>query len=137
MTDHAQATLLQAARDRPLIGIACKVAATLFFAFMFASIRWLGPYFPLGEIVFFRSTLGIPVIVAAAYFSGGFSLLATKRIDSHALRSIAGTISMFCNFAAYTYLPLADATAIGFASPLFVVMLAALLLSERVHVYRW
>lgn len=127
----------QAARDRPFLGIACKVAATLFFAMMFAAIRWLGPYFPLGEIVFFRSTLGIPVIVAMAYFTGGLRLLATRRIDSHALRSIAGTISMFCNFAAYTYLPLADATAIGFASPLFVVVLAAFMLSERVHIFRW
>ena len=44
---------------------------------------------------------------------------------------------MFCNFAAYTYLPLADATAIGFASPLFVVVLAAFMLSERVHLIRW
>jgi drug/metabolite transporter (DMT)-like permease len=124
-------------RDRPLVGIACKVAATFLFAVMFAGIRWLGPYFPLGEIVFFRSTLGIPVIVAMAYATGGPALLATKRIDSHALRSIAGTIAMFCNFAAYTYLPLADATAIGFAAPLFVVMLAALMLAEQVHFYRW
>jgi len=124
-------------RDRPLVGIACKVAATLMFAVMFAAIRWLGPYFPIGEIVFFRSALGIPVIVAAAYVTGGPALLATRRIDSHALRSIAGTIAMFCNFAAYTYLPLADATALGFAAPLFVVILAALMLSERVHVYRW
>jgi drug/metabolite transporter (DMT)-like permease len=123
--------------DRPLVGIACKVAATLLFALMFAAIRWLGPYFPIGEIVFFRSSLGIPVIVAAAYAAGGPSLLATRRIDSHALRSIAGTIAMFSNFAAYTYLPLADATAIGFAAPLFVVILAALILSERVHIYRW
>jgi drug/metabolite transporter (DMT)-like permease len=123
--------------DRPLLGIACKVMACLLFAVMFASIRWLGPYFPLGEIVFFRSTLGIPVIVAMALATGGPALLTTKRVDSHALRSLAGTISMFCNFAAYTFLPLADATAIGFAAPLFVVMLAALMLREQVHIYRW
>jgi hypothetical protein len=54
--------------------------------------------------VFFRSTLGIPVIVVAAYFAGGLHLLATKRVDSHALRSIAGVISMYCNFTAYTLL---------------------------------
>jgi drug/metabolite transporter (DMT)-like permease len=124
-------------RDRPFIGIACKVAATLFFAVMFAAIRWLGDYFPIGEIVFFRSVLGASVVVVAALATGGPSLLATKRIGSHALRSIAGTVSMFCNFAAYTFLPLADATAIGFAAPLFVVILAASLLSERVHAYRW
>jgi drug/metabolite transporter (DMT)-like permease len=133
----ADSTTPQTGRDRPFLGIGCKVAATLFFALMFASIRWLGPYFPLGEIVFFRSVLGLPVIVFAAFLTGGPSLLFTRRIDSHALRSIAGTISMFCNFAAYIFLPLADATAIGFAAPLFVVILAALMLSERVHVYRW
>lgn len=134
---YSDSTVAEAGRDRPFLGIACKVAATLFFALMFAAIRWLGPYFPLGEIVFFRSVLGLPVIVAAALLSGGPSLLSTRRIDSHALRSIAGTISMFCNFAAYIFLPLADATAIGFAAPLFVVILAALVLAERVHVYRW
>jgi drug/metabolite transporter (DMT)-like permease len=124
-------------RDRPLAGIACKILGTIFFALMFAAIRWLGPYFPVGEIVFFRSFLGIPVIVAAALISGRPGLLATRRVDSHAFRSLAGTASMICSFAGYTYLPLADATAIGFAAPLFVVVLAATMLGERVRLYRW
>jgi drug/metabolite transporter (DMT)-like permease len=128
---------LDAARDRPFLGMLCKVLAMLMFAIMFAAVRWLGPHFPIGEIVFFRSLFGLPVIVVAAYLSGGLHLLATKRIDSHALRSIAGVISMYCNFTAYTLLPLADVTAIGFAAPLFIVMLAALFLRERVHIYRW
>jgi len=123
--------------DRPVLGIGCKLAATLLFAVMFAAIRWLGPLFPVGEIVFFRSVLGAVVVVSAALATGGPSLLVTSNIRSHALRSSAGTIAMFCNFAAYTLLPLADATAIGFAAPLFVVMMAALFLAERVHVIRW
>lgn len=137
MDDTTDTARMQAARDRPFLGMTCKIAATLLFSLMFAAIRWLGPYFPAGEIVFFRSLFGLPVIVAAAFLTGGPWLLATRRIDSHALRSIAGTISMFCNFAAYIFLPLADATAIGFAAPLFVVILAAMVLSERVHAYRW
>lgn len=123
--------------DQPLLGIGCKLAGTVFFAVMFAAIRWLGPYFPVGEIVFFRSALGAVVVVAAALATGGPSLLVTANIGSHALRSTAGTIAMFCNFAAYTLLPLADATAIGFAAPLFVVVMAAIILAERVHAYRW
>ena len=133
----ADAKSLNAASDRPFLGMLCKIVAMLMFAIMFAAVRWLGPHFPIGEIVFFRSALGLPVIVAAAYLSGGIHLLATKRVDSHALRSIAGVISMYCNFTAYTLLPLADVTAIGFAAPLFIVILAALFLRERVHVYRW
>ncbi len=137
MSSAQDAKPLHAGRERPLLGIFCKVMAMFMFSLMFAAIRWLGPHFPIGEMVFFRTLFGIPVIVLVAYLSGGLYLLATKRIDSHALRSIAGAVSMFCNFTAYTLLPLADATAIGFAAPLFVVMLAATILGERVHVYRW
>ncbi|MGB8555472.1 MAG: hypothetical protein WCD73_19300, partial [Pseudolabrys sp.] len=43
----------------------------------------------------------------------------------------------FTNFSALTGLPLADATAISFASPLITVALAALVLKERVRIYRW
>ena len=123
--------------DHPLLGIACKMLAALLFSMLFASIRWLGPYFPIGEIIFFRSVLGLPVIVATAFVMGGPRLLTTRRIDTHAGRSISGAIAMYCNFASYTLLPLADATAIGFASPLFVVVLAATMLGEQVHAYRW
>jgi drug/metabolite transporter (DMT)-like permease len=44
---------------------------------------------------------------------------------------------MFTNFSALTRLPLADATAISFASPLITVALAAVVLKERVRIYRW
>ena len=44
---------------------------------------------------------------------------------------------MFPNFAALARLPLADATAISFASPLITVALAAVFLKERVRIYRW
>jgi drug/metabolite transporter (DMT)-like permease len=123
--------------DRPLLGILCKSLAALFFSMLFASIRWMGPDFPIGEVVFFRSFFGIPVIVITALAMGGPKLLIARRIDTHAGRSIFGAIAMYCNFAAYALLPLADATAIGFASPLFVVILAALMLGEQVHVTRW
>jgi drug/metabolite transporter (DMT)-like permease len=44
---------------------------------------------------------------------------------------------MFSGFVALTYLPLHDAIAIGYAAPLIVVVLAALVLKETVRVYRW
>jgi drug/metabolite transporter (DMT)-like permease len=44
---------------------------------------------------------------------------------------------MFCNFAALARLPIVDATAISFVSPLITVALSAILLKERVRVYRW
>ena len=124
-------------RDNPALGIFCKCAAHLLFALMFAAVKWLGPDFPTGQIVFWRSAIGMVVIVAMALLTGGPQLLMTRRIDAHAFRSLSGVASMFCNFAAFTLLPLAEATTLGFAQPLFVVALAALILGERVRVYRW
>src|SRR3712207_3237253 len=44
---------------------------------------------------------------------------------------------MYLGFAALSYLPLHDSIAIGYASPLILVILAALLLKEKVRAYRW
>jgi drug/metabolite transporter (DMT)-like permease len=44
---------------------------------------------------------------------------------------------MFCNFGALARLPLIEANAISFTSPLISVALAALILKERVRIYRW
>ena len=63
--------------------------------------------------------------------------LRTARLRSHALRSLAGTASMFCWFTALTMIPLADFTAISFTAPMFLTLLAMLLLGERIHAYRW
>jgi drug/metabolite transporter (DMT)-like permease len=44
---------------------------------------------------------------------------------------------MFCNFSALARLPIVDATAISFVSPLITVAMSAAFLKERVRVYRW
>ena len=44
---------------------------------------------------------------------------------------------MFCNFSSLARLPVVDATAIQYVSPLFTVALSAIFLKERVRIYRW
>jgi drug/metabolite transporter (DMT)-like permease len=72
-----------------------------------------------------------------AITGAGLATLATRQPGSHVVRSIAGVGAMFSYFGALSVLPLADVTAIGFASPLFVVALSALILGEAVHALRW
>jgi drug/metabolite transporter (DMT)-like permease len=61
----------------------------------------------------------------------------TERPFGHLGRGLISVASMFLNFAALARLPLADANALSFAAPLITVALAALVLKERVRVYRW
>ena len=61
----------------------------------------------------------------------------SQRIQGHFWRTAMGTTSMVLGFYAVSMLPLADATALAFSQPLFSVVLAALVLREKVRWRRW
>ena len=126
------------ASSRPLLGIGLKVAATFVFMLMAAIARQLGDAYPVGQIVFFRSLFAFLPIAGLMLVAGhGVTALATDRPWSHLRRAFTGVCAMFTYFGALKYLPLADVTAISFASPLIVVVLAAVILGEAVRFYRW
>src|SRR5436189_2287213 len=62
---------------------------------------------------------------------------ARSRPLGHVGRGLISVFGMFCNFSALARLPIVDATAISFVAPLITVALAAILLKERVRIYRW
>ena len=121
-----------------LRGILLKIAATLAFATMSATIKLVSSRFPVGEIVLFRSVFAMATLVAWLVRRGEFPrALGTRRKLGHVGRSIAGSGGMFFGFIALSLLPLADATAFTFVSPLLIVPMAALGLHELVRPYRW
>lgn len=90
------------------------------------------------QIMFFRSALAlIPVVMLIVWYRKDFSLFKTKRLGGHLTRSLIGTVSMSCIFTSFSMLPLANATAIQFASPLILTALSVPLLKETVGPHRW
>ncbi|MGV6812725.1 MAG: DMT family transporter [Brevirhabdus sp.] len=65
------------------------------------------------------------------------SALTRPDLRLHAMRSLAGWGGVSLMFAAVTFIPLADATAISFLNPVFAMLLAIPLLGERVGKWRW
>ncbi len=123
---------------RPYLGISLKVLSALSFTVMSAGVKSLADRYPTGEIVFFRSFFAIlPLLVWLGWQGPILAAVRTRNLRGHLLRSIIGACGMFAGFAALSFLPLSDAVAIGYASPLLVVVLAALVLRERVQGYRW
>ncbi len=122
---------------RPLHGIALKVASVLVFIVMSSLIKTTIDHIPAGEAVFFRSFFAIPVIVAwlamRRELATGFK---AKNLISHFWRGMMGTMAMGLGFAGLAYLPLPEVTAIGYASPLLVVVFAAMFLGEEVRLFR-
>lgn len=122
----------------PLIGIGLKLLSALAFTLMSAGIKGVAARYPTGEIVFFRSFFALmPLLIWLAWRSELPAALKTKNLRGHLKRGVIGSTGMFCGFTALQLLPLSDAVALGYAAPLAVVVLAALILKERVRIYRW
>jgi drug/metabolite transporter (DMT)-like permease len=91
----------------------------------------------LPEIMFWRQGVAVPVVLAWVLMGPGLPSLATQRFGAHVTRSALGLTSMALNFGAIILLPLAEATTLGFAVPIFATILSALILKEAVGIHRW
>jgi drug/metabolite transporter (DMT)-like permease len=118
--------------------IGLKLLSAFLFTVMSVLVRDLGQKAPVGEIVFFRGLFAIlPVLAIYAWRGEIRDAIATKSPFGQLLRGFISAAGMYSNFGALARIPLADVTAIGFGSPLITVAMAALILKERVRVYRW
>jgi drug/metabolite transporter (DMT)-like permease len=124
-------------QHRPVLGVLLKLSSVVLLSCLAACVKYLGNGVPTGQIIFVRGLISMAVLAFIAWHFHGFQILRTDRLRSHAIRSLAGTASMFCWFTALTMIPLADFTAISFTAPLFLTILAMVLLGERIHIYRW
>jgi len=118
-------------------GIVLKVLSVCCFVVMATMLKATGTI-PAGELVFFRCFFAILPVLAWLLWRRQLRVaLHTRNPGGHVLRAVVGVTSMGLGFFALTRLPLPESTALGYAAPLIVVMLSAVLLKERVHVFRW
>lgn len=120
------------------LGIAYRVAAMACMASLSAMVKWCGGRgVPVFEIVFFRNAFAFVPLGLYIWRTTGPEVLRTQRPLGHLTRSAVGLAAMVCSFSAVQHLPLTEATAFQFASPLFMTALSALILHERVGRHRW
>lgn len=119
-------------------GIALKLGSILFFTIMAALVKYGLEVVPTGQAVFFRSFFAIPPIIIWALWRGklGEAFRMNDRM-AHLSRGFFGVAAMACGFMALGLLPLPEAIAIGYAAPILATALAALVLHERVGLFRW
>jgi len=88
------------------------------------------------ETSFVRSLVAL-VAMLPFIWRAGPGVLRSNHLGIHLTRGTAGGIAMICAFYTLTKIPLADFTALSFTTPLFILLLAALILGERVGARRW
>jgi drug/metabolite transporter (DMT)-like permease len=133
---RAEATLPSAARERPLLGIALIVAATVFFSVSDVLAKALSSSLPAVEIAWLRYVTFSLLILPMLLPSGG-KVLRSHRPGLQVLRAFGMLGSALLFIAGLRFLPVADATAINFVSPIFITALSVLVLGETVGWRRW
>jgi drug/metabolite transporter (DMT)-like permease len=123
--------------ETPSLGIALRILSGLLFAMMAMFVKALSDHVPLGQIVFFRSAFALIPLVIFLWLRSEFPAgLSTKRPLGHLLRSTFGALAMFTSFASISRLPLAEATLLGYLSPVFTSIAAFTILGERSTIWR-
>ena len=116
--------------------VAWMAVSTVFFGLMAVWIRLASSQLHPFEIAFFRNLFGL-VFALPLLFKHGPSLLKTDKLRFYVLRCLIGICSMLAGFWAIVNLPLAQAVALSYATPLFVTIGAVLVLGEVVRARRW
>lgn len=124
-------------RTSPAIRAAFWIVLSCFCIVTMGSIaKGLGEHLSSFQVAFFRAAFGLALILPLV-ISHGTQVFRTKHRVLLAGRGIAGAVGMMAGFYAVVHMSLAEATAITFTSPLFVVLLAGLFLGETVDRNRW
>jgi len=109
---------------------------SMFFAANDAMVKFVGGNIHPVQIALIRYSLGV-VFLAPMFVGLGLTGLKTARIGLHLGRALVATIGQLAVYYAVVHLMLADATAIMFSRPLFITVLAVVLLGETVGWRRW
>ncbi len=83
------------------------------------------------EIMFYRSLMGICIVVAVAARRGTLGQVSRAKFGLHLLRNIAHFTGQNLWFFAITVIPLAQVFALEFTMPIWVILLSPFLLGER------
>lgn len=99
-------------------------------------IKLLSGDYPLHQMVFTRSVIGLMVTCVFLWFEGGWHLLKTDRPGLHMIRAALIVTANMLFFAALSIMPLGVVTALFFVAPLFITLLAIPVLGETVGRHR-
>ncbi len=119
-------------------GALCMIVGGLLLTTQDGIAKWLTADFHPGEVMFYRGLFTfVPIIVIIAVRSSGIRTLATQNLKGTLIRAALGAGTSVFVVVSFIYLPLADALAIIFLSPIMLTALSGPMLGEPVGWRRW
>lgn len=117
--------------------IGLLLGALLLFVLLDSTAKHLAQTYPVPMLVWARYTIHFVLMVLLLGPSMRLRLILTTRPGRHVVRAVCLLGTTFFGMAALSRMPLAETTAIVFAAPLIVTLLARPLLGEHIGSLRW
>ncbi|CAN5508850.1 DMT family transporter [soil metagenome] len=118
------------------VGALLTAAAFFCVALVNALVKVAGQYTSTGVILLCQNVICL-IFIAPIALRGGFASLRTDRIGLHILRAAAGTACWYSLFVAITMIPLTSAILLTYSAPLWMPVIAFVLLRQRASRATW
>jgi drug/metabolite transporter (DMT)-like permease len=123
-------------QHRPLFGIALMVLSSVFLAVKDGLAKtFLDQVSPL-QMIWTQYVGSFLVLALFAASRHGLKVLQPEPVGGQVIRGTLSAAAVGTLYWALTYVPLADATAVFMCAPLFVALLAPLVLNEHLDIMR-
>ncbi len=127
---------MTAPRRSNLSGGAWLIADMLLNIWALSLVKLLGLGYPPAQVVFLRALTGL-VLIAPWIWPDRHRLIGVPDVPTHLLRVLLSVAALTASFHAVARVPFALFTAVNFTRPLIIMLLAALLLGEKIGPRRW
>ena len=123
--------------DRPFKGVGLVLLSTVFLGCSDVTAKYLAGSIPSIEITWIRFLTFALIMVTVILPVSPFRAMRTQRLGLQLMRGIAVLGSSLLFITGLRFLPIAEASATSFVSPLFVTALSIIFLGEKVGLRRW
>jgi drug/metabolite transporter (DMT)-like permease len=121
----------------PVSAILLIVLSCACFTTVDVTVKVLSQRYPVPLLVWARWAVQTLLMVALFAPREGRGIVRTQRLPMQLLRGAVLIGSSMCFFTALSFLPIAEATALNYTSPILVTLMSAWLLGERLTRSRW
>ena len=119
-------------QNRMTLGILSLCLGVLVFSLQDPLVKAVSGAYPVTEVMAIRAIVALPILIVLVHADVGLRALLSRRFGLLTLRAFIQFSSYTVYYLAIAALPLADAVALYFMAPLFIMALAGPYLGERV-----